>query len=192
MSDRNLLLFSILAHVATIGELAGFDIHLATDEYGKKYEGKMLREIFAPKEIDLGSEIPAWNMRRINRIDVIWCKKKEKKIYYSFDIEKSTNITDSLMRGSNIQSTEVKRQIVIPVEYESLMNRVFNEPAVNEIVEREKWKVITFENLTAFYNKVKNERKIDDLRSFDKLPRTPREQIKKQTSLTEFGGSADS
>jgi hypothetical protein len=171
-------------YLAKIGEKAGFDVHLATDEYGKKYEGKMLRELIEPKELKLSPDIQAWNLKRIGRIDVVWYK--EKKVYYSFDIEKSTNITDSLMRGSNIPNSDVKRQIVIPEEYESLMNRVFNEPAVNEIVEKHKWKIITFEHLKVYYNKVKHDSKIEDLVDFDKLTRTPREHIKKQTALTEF------
>lgn len=119
---------------------------------------------------------------------MLWYKKKEKKICYSFDIEIHKHHEFSNER-TNIPSAEAKRQIVIPEEYESLMNRVFNEPAVKEIVEREKWKVITFENLTVYYNKVKNATKIDDLHNFEKLARTPREQIKKQANLMEFGSA---
>ncbi|MDG6999077.1 MAG: hypothetical protein JRN15_08180, partial [Nitrososphaerota archaeon] len=174
----------MVLYLAKIGLKAKFNVHLANDEYGKKFEGKFLRELIPVEELKLDTGIPDWNLRRIGRIDVIWFKNK--KVYYSFDVENSTNITDSLMRASNIpEDSLVKRRIVIPSEYETLMNRVFNEPAVNEIVEKQRWRILTFEHLTAFYNKVKYQDEVD-LDDFEIIARVPREHIKKQTKLSEF------
>jgi len=75
--------------------------------------------------------------------------------------------------------------MAIPKDYETLMHRVFNEPAIMNIVEEQKWKVITFEALRMFYNKTKNDRTIN-LDDFDKLARKPREHIKNQPVITEF------
>jgi DNA modification methylase len=165
-------------YLAKLGEKAGFDIHIAVDEYGKTYDGKPLRELLNIKELKL--DLPELNLNRIKRIDVLWMKNG--KIIYEFDVEKSTNITDSIMRGSNIPYKETKRVVIIPKEYESLMNKVFNEPAIKEIVERFEWKIIIFDSLRWFYNKTKGDKTLD-LKGFDELLKLPRDSIKEQKTL---------
>ncbi len=165
-------------YLAKIGEKTGFDVHIAIDEYGKTFEGKPLKQLLNLKELKL--DFPEANLNRIKRIDVLWAKNK--KIIYEFDVENSTNITDSIMRGSNIPYRETKRAVIIPKEYESLINRVFNEPAIKEIVEKFGWKIINFDSLRMFYNKVKGN-KIVDLEEFNGLLRLPRERIEEQKTL---------
>jgi len=81
-------------YLATLGEKGGYDVHIPSDEYGKKYQDKMLRELVRSKDIELSNSTP-WVIRRISRIDVVWFKGE--RIFYSFDVEYSTNITDSIM-----------------------------------------------------------------------------------------------
>ncbi len=169
-------------YLAKIGEKAGFKVHIATDEYGKMFKGKQLRELIDIKEIEISS-IPKWNLGRIKKIDVVWFEKQ--KIIYSFDVENSTNITDSLMRGSNILNSDVKRLIIVPKEYETLMNRVFREPAIQEIIEQSNWMIITFKSLRMFFNKNKGKNKID-LQEFDNMMRLPKEKISEQKALKEY------
>ena len=77
----------------------GFEVYADVPEY----RGTKLDLPLSKEKID-----------RIREIDALWLKNNE--VAYEFEVENSTGISDAIIRGSNIPSTDVKRFIVIPEE----------------------------------------------------------------------------
>ncbi len=114
---------------------------------------------------------------RVKEIDVLWIK--ENKIEYTFEVENTTQITEAVVRGSNIPYS-VKRFIIIPDEREKLLKGKFDEPLLKERIEKDNWKMVTYSDLNQFHEGIKQK---TDISEFEKLARIPRIKDEKQQSL---------
>jgi SAM-dependent methyltransferase len=162
-------------YIATIGDMAGYQIDIASDEYGKSFNGKVLSSILKPSKIKL-SGLTDNQVKRIRSIDVIWHDGKEIKA--EFEVEHSTSLVDAIVRGSNIISSDVLRIMVIPKEREDLAHRRFKEPAMQSIMKNMDWNILTYEALEKYF--LKNEkRKNIDVNEFLSLSRKPHSKQQK-------------
>lgn len=118
---------------------------------------------------------------RAKEIDVLWMK--ENKIEYEFEVENTTQITEAIVRGSNIPYP-VKRFIIIPDEREKLLKGKFDEPLLKERIEKDNWKMVTYSDLTQFHGEIKQK---GDIFAFEQLGRLPRgAKDEKQQTLGKY------
>jgi hypothetical protein len=110
---------------------------------------------------------------RVKEIDVLWYK--DGKIYYEFEVEHSTAISEAVIRGSNIPYN-TKRFIVIPEERESFLARRIEEPFLKERLISDGWMFIRYGDLEQFYSEYKKSN-ILDLNKFDNLSKIPKKTI---------------
>jgi hypothetical protein len=121
----------------------------------------------------LSFDIPDLNLDRIHEIDVLWYKNRT--IYYEFEVEHTTDITDAIVRGSNI-TTSVKRFILIPEERENLLFNKLREPVIDERTKKDNWMFIWYGDFENFY--VRNQRKTkinaSDIEKLNRMPQYSR------------------
>jgi 16S rRNA G966 N2-methylase RsmD len=134
----------IIEWLVDIGKKIGFEIYADLP----KYRGTKLDLPLSKDKID-----------RIREIDALWLKNSE--VVYEFEVENSTGISDAIIRGSNIQSTDVKRFIVIPEERRNLLLMKVAEPILKENIERYKWNFIFYDAFLSFYEKNMNKKSIE-------------------------------
>jgi hypothetical protein len=96
---------------------------------------------------------------RIKQIDLIW--HKNGIIYFEFEVENTTAITEAVVRGSNIPYGSVKRFILIPEERERMLFRKIQEPMLKDNIEKNDWKFIFYRDLERFYDESKKKKGID-------------------------------
>ncbi|MCL4383268.1 hypothetical protein M1278_01370 [Candidatus Marsarchaeota archaeon] len=111
--------------------------------------------------------MPDERLKRVKEIDVLWIKNG--KVEYSFEVENSTNITEAIIRGSNIEY-ETNRFIVIPKRRFKLLHKKFEEPMIKDRIQKEKWDVITYEQVDELLDRkvVKVEDLVDMAKAIDK------------------------
>jgi hypothetical protein len=158
----------IIERLANIGKKIGFDVYADLPDYrGKKFDMPLSKD-----KID-----------RIREIDALWLKNKE--VVYEFEVENSTGISDAIIRGSNISSTNVKRYIVIPEERKNLLMMKIAEPILKESIDRFKWNFIFYDTFLSFYEK-NSHRKTIDAREIDKLANLSTKMRHEQQTLSQF------
>lgn len=169
--------------LAILGNKAGYDIWIGQKEQGDSYKDKKLVEFCTSKDPTFRF-IPSQNLDRIKQIDILWYK--EGKIYYEFEIENTTAITEAIVRGSNIPQDFVKRYIVIPKERESMLYRKVKEPILKENVEKYNWKFISYKELQVLFedSKRKKEKIIKELEKLGRMPE--KKEQPKQLNLIDF------
>ncbi len=169
--------------LALLGKKAGYDIWIGQKEQGDSYKDKKLIEFCTSKDPTFRF-IPSQNLDRVKHIDVLWYK--EGKIYYEFEIENTTAITEAIVRGSNIPHDIVKRFIVIPEERESMLCRKIKEPILKENVEKYNWKFISYKELQGLFeaSKRKKEKIIKELEKLGRMPE--KKEQPKQLNLINF------
>lgn len=160
---------SIVEVLATLGKKAGFEVYADLPEWREK--------------LDLS--LPQKNLNRIKEIDVIWYEKN--KVTHEFEVENTTGITEAIVRGSNIPSTETKRYIVIPEERQDFFYRKISEPMLKEKVEEYGWGFIFYDALKTFFERNKSRKEIE-LSDFENLAGTPNLRNEKQQSIQGFLG----
>ena len=116
-------------------------------------------------------------MKRIKEIDLLWIKNN--KILYSFEIENSTQISEGIIRGSNIPY-RTKRIIVIPESRERLLENKFKNVLLRDQIESGNWSVILYTQLNDFVQKRRK-----SLEDFDNLLTNPKVEKIKQKTLFE-------
>lgn len=116
-------------YLATLGIKTGYRIDIAKDEYGKKLNEKSLQSLLSLSPIQKIAQTTENQMSRIRNIDVIWHDGKD--VLAEFEVEHSTSIVDTIVRGSNIKSTETFRIMVVPEEREDLVHRGFKNPLLS-------------------------------------------------------------
>jgi 16S rRNA G966 N2-methylase RsmD len=156
----------ILIMLAEIGKSHGYEIWIGKKEQSHKItkfpnKSGELRQYVTLK--DLKHLINIKNPKIVDDIDLLWIK--EDKIVFSFEVEATTTMTESLNRGSNIDST-VPKFLVIPEEREPQLIRKMRSPMFANRFKDDNWKVIFFEPLRKEYWKKKG--KIDVLKLADK------------------------
>lgn len=159
----------MIVMLSEIGKSFGFKIWIGKNEQSHKIIG------FTKKSGKLGQYVTLKDLQRIRNIqnpqivddiDILWVR--ETQIIYSFEIEATTTITESLNRGSNIDS-EVPKFLLIPQERERQLLRKMRSPMFANRFKDDNWKVIFFEALRAEYGKKKG--KTDILKLVDKKVR---------------------
>ena len=168
----------IMSMLVDLGEKAGFTVYWA-----HPLAGKLEKPFRLPPTLVVSVE----NLNRIRKIDVLWYNDRE--IAYAFEVENTPIITEAIIRGSNIPSTETKRIMVIPKEYEDKFHKKIHEPALEEKVKQHGWKFIRYDDLEIYYNSNKNKKKID-ISDFNELPREPKLANEKQNTLSEYFSEA--
>ena len=175
----------MIFYLAELGIKGGYKVDIATDEYGKSFDKKKLSSILKLKKVELVG-IDREKLKRISKIDVIWHDDKEIKV--EFEVEHSTSFVDAVVRGSNIESSDVKRIMVVPKEREDLAYRRFKEPAMKSMLENMDWKILTYKKLNKYYLDNKSKKEIN-IESFFKFTRKPiskkqrREENQKKLSI---------
>ncbi len=166
--------------LALIGEKAGFDVWVGQKEQSGMYNKTKLSSLISIKK-------PVWrfvntmNWDRVNQIDVIWHDRG--RIYFEFEVENTTAITEAISRGSNIPPNHLTRVIVIPKEREKLLYRKMKDPMINENIVKHNWKFIFYQDLEGFFNK---RSKKTDLKGLEKLLRLPKESKQIQNSINDY------
>ncbi|MFX0188728.1 MAG: DNA methyltransferase [Candidatus Hodarchaeota archaeon] len=160
----------IINYIAEIGVKSGYKIWCAhKDDETLKFS---LTELSLPLE----------RLDRIKEIDVLWIK--DEKIECEFEVENTTQITDAVVRGSNI-SYSIKRFIVIPLKRENMLYNKFEEPLLREMIRRDRWKVIIYDELIEFYEANKKKKSIN-AQDFLNLGRTPIKKTIRQKGILEY------
>ena len=158
----------IIEWLADIGKKIGFEVYADLPQY----RGTKLDLPLSKEKID-----------RIREIDALWLRNNE--IVYEFEVENSTGISDAIIRGSNIPSTDVKRFIVIPEERKNLLLMKIAEPILKENIEQYKWNFIFYDTLIKFYEKNRH-RKIIEASEIDRLKNLSTRSRHEQQTLGQF------
>ncbi|MCJ7425199.1 hypothetical protein MUP01_13165 [Candidatus Bathyarchaeota archaeon] len=125
---------------------------------------------------------------RIREIDAVWLKNNE--IFYEFEVENSTGISDAIIRGSNIPSTNVKRFIVIPEERKNLLMMKVAEPILKENIESYKWNFIFYDAFISFYKKNSHRKSVEAI-EIDKLANLSTRKTHEQQTLSQFASPSE-
>jgi hypothetical protein len=138
-------------------------------ELGKKARYEVYGDAH-PWRTKLRLKMQQTKLARIREIDVLWYK--DGKIYYEFEVENSTGITEAIVRGTNIDYP-LTRIIIIPEERENLLSRKVQEPMLAERIENDKWKFVRYRDFYALYarQKHKNDFDLNELLHASKSPR---------------------
>ncbi len=158
---------TIIELLCQIGEKAGYEVYGDTPSRRGK--------------LDL--DIPEPKLGRIKEIDAIWYRRG--KIEYSFEVENTTGITEGIVRAGNIPYSNA-RFVLIPDERENLLARKVNEPAMKDMIEKEGWRFIRYDDFFSFANGMKKRASVDPtaLESISKdMPKAVR-----STTIDEFSG----
>ena len=89
-------------------------------------------------------KFPLARLQRVKEIDVIWFLGN--KIKYIFEVENSTQVTEAIVRASNIPY-QVKKTIIIPKQRVPFLKRKFSEPLIQQRMTVDKWDVITYDSI---------------------------------------------
>lgn len=173
----------MIAILAEIGKSHGFKIWV-----GKNEQSHSISKI-TPESGELRKYVTLKNLKRVmniqnpdtvDDIDLLWAK--ENQVICSFEIEATTTMTESLNRGSNINS-EVPKFIVIPQEREPQLLRKMKSPMFAKRFRDDSWKVIYFESLMYEYSKKKGKTNIFRLCDKKVLMKNTRHSEKDQLML---------
>lgn len=160
----------IINHLLEIGIKAGYEVWSA-------HKDDTAREL----SID-NLSLPLERLERVKEIDVLWIQNNQ--VYYLFEVEHTTQITEAIVRASNIPY-DIKRFIIIPKKREKLLKSKFEEPLLKERLEKEQWNIIIYDDLIEFYDKIKREKEIE-LDNFLILGKIPMATSQKQKDILEF------
>ena len=152
--------------LAEIGKSWGYEIWIGKNEQShhiQHFPNKSgeLRQYVTLK--NLNHLANTQNPEIVDDIDLLWVQ--ENKIAYSFEVEATTTMTESLNRGSNIDSA-VPKFLVIPEEREEQLLRKMRSPMFAKRFKDDSWRVIFFEPLRKEYWKKKG--KMDIFKLVDK------------------------
>jgi 16S rRNA G966 N2-methylase RsmD len=156
----------ILIMLAEIGKSHGYEIWIGKKEQSHKItkfpnKSGELRQYVTLKDLKHLTNIK--NPKIVDDIDLLWVQ--ENKIAYSFEVEATTTMTESLNRGSNIDPT-VPKFLVIPEDREPQLIRKMRSPMFANRFKDDNWRVIFFEPLRKEYWKKKG--KMDIFKLVDK------------------------
>ncbi|MBX5326453.1 MAG: hypothetical protein ACQXXH_00890 [Candidatus Bathyarchaeia archaeon] len=157
----------IIQMIVELGQKAGFEVYADLPDWRGKLDLPLSKE-----KID-----------RIKEIDALWMKNGE--IFYEFEVENTTGISDAIIRGSNIPSPNVKRFIIIPEERKNLLLMKIAEPILKESIEQYKWGFIFFDTIITFYEKNRQKKTIE-AKEIDKLNNLSNRIRQEQQTLGQF------
>lgn len=146
--------------LAEIGKSLGQKIWIGKKEQSHRIIGLPnksgeLRQYVTLK--DLKNIINIQNPQTVDDIDLLWIK--DNKVFCSFEVEATTAMTESLNRGSNIDST-VPKFLVMPQEREPQLITKMRSPMFAKRFKDDNWRVLFFEPLREEYWKKKGKKDI--------------------------------
>jgi len=158
----------IVKKLVELGEKAGFQVYADLPDY---------------RNTKLDFPLSKDKINRIREIDAIWFK--DDSIAYEFEVENSTGISDAIIRGSNIPSTEVKRFIIIPEERKNLLMMKMDEPILKESIQQYGWNFIFYDAFLSYSEKNEQRRHIDS-REIEKLVNSSTRSKHEQRTLLQY------
>ncbi len=169
----------MIATLAEIGKAQRFDIWIGKPEQSHPLKGYFkkegeLRQYLSLKNLEKITNIQ--NPKTVEGIDIIWVKNRE--VICSFEIEATTQMTEALNRGSNVNS-EVPKFLVISQERESQLSRKLKSPMFKDRFESDNWKVVFFETLRGEFAKKKGKTDIFTLSDKKTLKKTSQKSTQK-------------
>ncbi len=145
-------------YLAVLGKKMGFKIWVGLKEQNETYDGEKLADLCDEKDFKLVNILPE-RLDRVKNIDCIWYKQG--KVYWEFEVENTTGITEAIIRGTSIPNLDVKRVIIIPNERERLLNRRLQEPILQEQITKYNWKFILYHALETIFEDNKRKKGIE-------------------------------
>jgi 16S rRNA G966 N2-methylase RsmD len=135
----------IIAYLAELGDVLGFQVWIGKKEQGDSYRtpdgDKKLRVLVSFEETHK-LPYPPKALKDILNIDVLWLKGD--RIEAVFEVENSTSITSALERCSHIEAA-IERYIVLPDERQALFEKKMHMPMFAERFHRDTWQVIYYD-----------------------------------------------
>lgn len=169
-------------YLAILGKKLGYKIWIGLKEQGEYYNGEQLETLCDKKTLSF-LDISSEKLDRIKYIDCLWYK--EGQIHWEFEVENTTGITESIVRGSNITTPFIKRVIVIPDERERLLHKRLQEPILKEYIEKYRWRFIFYKKLEDVFEE--NKRKKDlDVAIMEEIYKVPKGNPKKPEQIDLF------
>ncbi len=141
----------IIGHLAEIGRALGYGVWIGMPEQSRTYprKNKPLSEWVTA---DLNQVDNVLSLEDAERVDCLWVS--ERKIVYSFDVDRFTPLMESLRRGASI-SEPVKRYLVLPDERHTQFQKRLKNPLFNEDYEKYGWDVLYFSALQSNFKSLK-------------------------------------
>lgn len=170
----------MIYELAILGKKAGFQIWIGQNEQGKAVGDKKLFEYCTVPN-------PTFNFvkdqDRAKQVDVLWHKKGT--IYYEFEVEHTTAITEAVVRGSNILNETAKRFIVIPEERQKFLLNKIEDPILKENILKAAWRFTFYKDVSNLFIKHKRTKKLE-LKEVDSLSKKLEKEPFKQLSFESF------
>lgn len=153
-------------------------------EIGQKAGVAVYADLDGWRQNEIPLKLPSENLSRIKEIAVIWFKSSEAT--HEFEVENTTGITETIVRGSNLISTTISRYVVIPEEREGLLARKIAEPALKERVSKDGWHFLRYGDVQNFYAGTKRKKTVDvqALESSAHFPKMKRQDNPILTSIS--------
>lgn len=153
----------MIVMLAEIGKSSGYKLWIGKNEQSHKIisfpnKSGELKQYVTLKDLKNITNIE--NPKIVDDIDLLWIK--DNKVAFSFEIEATTTMTESLNRGSNIDSA-IAKFLIIPQERETQLNNKMKSPMFANRFKDDSWKVIFFEPLREEFWKKKGKKDIFDL-----------------------------
>jgi len=150
----------MIVMLSDIGKSYGYKIWIGKKEQSDKIirfpnKSGELRQYVSIKDLNHIENIQ--NPQIVKDIDVLWMQ--DNKIAYSFEVEATTAMTESLNRGSNIDYS-ISKFLIIPQEREPQLISKMRSPMFAKRFKDDNWNVIFFEPLREEYWKKKGKKDI--------------------------------
>ena len=124
--------------------LEEYETYITPDDKNKEFRNKPLAEIARLQEIP--NSIAPGIMGTVRHIDVIWFKDNHPS--HCFEVEHSTNITQALVRFSELQGLHTRFTIVAPAEARDKFDREVERMLFRSIKDRVRFK--SYDELAKF------------------------------------------
>jgi 16S rRNA G966 N2-methylase RsmD len=173
----------MIVMLADIGKSYGYEIWIGKKEQSDKIirfpnKSGELRQYVSIKDLNHIENIQ--NPQIVKDIDILWIQ--DNKIAYSFEVEATTAMTESLNRGSNIDYS-ISKFLIIPQEREPQLISKMRSPMFAKRFKDDNWNVIFFEPLREEYWKKKGKKDIFKLIDKKVLKKTSKLSQNSQTEL---------
>ncbi|MBI3292169.1 MAG: DNA adenine methylase [Elusimicrobia bacterium] len=156
----------MIAMLAEIGKKQGYEIWI-----GKREQADSITEAFSGRKGELRAYVDRsslqgirriYNVREVEHIDVLWLKKDN--VASAFEVESTTQMTEALKRGSNLEAS-VPKYMVIPQERDDQLMNKLNSPLFQQAFKKHNWKAIFFEALELAFVREKGRVNVENLAS---------------------------
>jgi len=172
-----------MAILAKVGKVQGHEIWIGKIEQSHKITGLAgesgeLRKFLSLS--NLGGIKDLKNASIVEDMDLLWIKDNE--VIYAFEVETTTQMTEALNRGSNL-NPDIQKFLIIPEERETQLLRKMKSPLFAERYKNDSWRVIFLENLVKKYLKSKDKLAVADLAENEIETRVKKKNDKDQLRL---------